>query len=105
LLADGQGIDGHFNRAGIEYEWLVELGNPQKTDPAMTILRYQLSQLEVPWPVNRGLARLHKLVLQPARLCALLCACKHYDHCHRQTIAEAFSQRFFVGKLKIRELT
>ncbi len=36
------GIVGLLGPAGISYEWLVELGNPQRRDSKMAILRSQL---------------------------------------------------------------
>jgi uncharacterized protein (DUF488 family) len=51
--------------------------------------------------VNRGLARLYEIVQTNSNRCALLCACKNYDNCHRKLIAEVFSQRFFEGGLTI----
>jgi uncharacterized protein (DUF488 family) len=104
LLEAGRGLDGHLRRAGIDYLWLVELGNPQKTDPAMAVLRAHVAAADEAWPVNRGLAQLHQLVLAEGERVALLCACKDYDDCHRKVIAEALSQRFFGGALAIREL-
>jgi hypothetical protein len=52
LLDAGRGLDGHLRTAGIDYLWLVELGNPQKTDPAMAVLRAHLADAEAPWPVS-----------------------------------------------------
>src|SRR5678815_3191336 len=48
-----EGIRPGLKAAGISYLWLVELGNPQKRDPEMKILRHHLSQKEG-WPVHRG---------------------------------------------------
>ena len=101
LLDAAQGLDGHLRSVGIAYQWLVELGNPQKTDPDMTVLRSHLATPDAPWPVNRGLARLYEIVQANGNHCALLCACKYYDNCHRKLIAEVFSQRFFEGGLTI----
>jgi uncharacterized protein (DUF488 family) len=105
LRHGGRGLDGHLQHAGIDYLWLGELGNPQKNDPKMAILRAHLAQPDRPWPVNRGLAMLHRLVGKNGRRCCLLCACKDYNTCHRKLIAEALSQRFFHGKLAIYELS
>lgn len=104
LLHSGKGLDGHLRQAGIEYIWLVELGNPQKTDPSMAILCEHLAASDKPWPVNRGLELLHQLVKTEGQTCCLLCACKDFDKCHRKVIAEAFSERFFGGTLAIRDL-
>jgi uncharacterized protein (DUF488 family) len=105
LRHGGQGIDEHLHHVGIEYHWLVELGNPQKNDPDMAILRAHLAQPDRPWPVNRGLALLHQLVREDGKQCCLLCACKNYDACHRKLIVEALSQRYFQGRLPILELS
>jgi uncharacterized protein (DUF488 family) len=104
LLDRGKGLDGYLRHAGIEYLWLVELGNPQKTDPKMAILRSHLANPNTPWPVNRGLTLLHEIMEGKGRTCALLCACKKYDNCHRKVIAEALSQRYFDGHLTICDL-
>ena len=37
------GIVGLLEAAGIAYEWLVELGNPQRHDPMMAVLRAHLA--------------------------------------------------------------
>ena len=100
----GQGLDDHLRQVGIEYLWIVELGNPQKNDREMRILRAHLAEPDEPWPVNRGLDLLQRLVRKKGQRCCVLCACKDYDSCHRKLIAEAFSTRFFGGNLEIREL-
>ena len=73
---------------GIEYRWLVELGNPQKNDPDMAVLMEQLADENGRWPVHRGLSLLSKL-LEAGKRCCLLCACNRYEDCHRRLIAEA----------------
>ena len=89
----GAGIVTLLRDAGIDYRWLVELGNPQKTDPEMTVLREHLSDPEGGWPVHRGLAELRGLVVDEGRRCCLLCACEKYEGCHRKVVAEAFRAR------------
>src|SRR5262249_20294734 len=69
------GIVGLLGGAGIAYEWMVELGNPQRQDPAMAVLRAQLDDPAGLWPVHRGLERLAEVVRRPGRTVALLCAC------------------------------
>ena len=54
LQAGRSGIASTLKAAGIAYEWLVELGNPQRHDKAMTILREHLADREGGWPVHRG---------------------------------------------------
>ena len=103
LLADGAGLDGHLRPTGIDYIWLGELGNPQKTDSRMEILRGHLASPETAWPVNRGLLLLEGLV-DAGKTCCLLCACKDYDLCHRKLIAETLRQRFYGDELKIKDL-
>src|SRR5689334_19534092 len=39
LQAGRSGIVGLLDSAGIVYEWFVELGNPQRHDPMMALLR------------------------------------------------------------------
>src|SRR4051812_18671064 len=56
------GIAGLAADAGIAYEWLVELGNPQRHDRAMAVLREHLADPLGGWPVHRGLDRLAALV-------------------------------------------
>jgi uncharacterized protein (DUF488 family) len=103
LLDGGAGLDGHLKKAGIDYVWLVELGNPQKTEPTMAVLRAHLAA-DKPWPVNRGLDLLRPLVEDDTKRVALLCACGRYDDCHRKVIAEAYRDRFGCGSLELRDL-
>ncbi len=51
LQAGSRGIAEGLRRLGIEYHWLPELGNPQKNDKQMRVLRKHLSQPEGNWPV------------------------------------------------------
>jgi Protein of unknown function, DUF488 len=98
------GIVGLLEAAGIAYEWLVELGNPQRHDPMMAVLRAHLADPAGGWPVHRGLDRLAALVEQPGDLVALLCACADDRTCHRTVIAHALAARYFDGRLIIRDL-
>jgi hypothetical protein len=93
MMPEGSGIVTLLRGAGIEYRWLVELGNPQKTDPGMEVLRAHLSDPAGDWPVHRGLEILRRLVVDERRRCCLLCACETYEGCHRKVIAEAFRNR------------
>lgn len=104
LQAGRSGIVALLDAAGIAYEWLVELGNPQRHDPAMAVLRAHLAEPEGGWPVHRGLDRLATLVARPAEVVALLCACAEPRHCHRTIIAQALSTRAFGGRLQIRDV-
>ena len=72
LQAGRSGIVGLLGAAGIAYEWLVELGNPQRQDPAMAVLREHLADPYSGWPVHRGLERLAALVRRPEEAVALL---------------------------------
>ncbi|MFL5339807.1 MAG: DUF488 family protein [Gemmataceae bacterium] len=92
LQADG-GIAAQLANHGIDYRWLVELGNPQKTDPAMAVLLAHLNSRNERWPINRGVALLAK-ILGETGPCALLCACADYRQCHRTVVAEAARERF-----------
>lgn len=78
---------------GIDYRWFVELGNPQKNDPNMTILREQLHSRDEQWPVNRGLLLLRDILMK-IEPCALLCACADAGRCHRTVVAMAAKERF-----------
>jgi hypothetical protein len=93
LQAGRKGLAAILEREGIEYRWLVELGNPQKNDRAMTVLREQLASEDDKWPVNRGLALLAK-ILRESGPAALLCACADWRKCHRTVIAEAIRERY-----------
>lgn len=101
LRTEDNGITYHLEREEIEYVWLGELGNPQKNDKSMSILREHISSEDLKWPVNRGLELLHEIVQKKGRVCCILCACNHYEKCHRKLIAETFSTRYFAGKLEI----
>lgn len=103
VQAGDQSIDHLLSLNGVKYVWLVELGNPQKNDPEMVILRRQIESTDLMWPVNRGLGLLRELVSSGAKVC-LLCACADYEHCHRKLIAESLLERFFGDELEIRSL-
>jgi len=93
LQAGDKGIAAHMRRAGIDYRWLVELGNPQKNDPKMAVLKELLASGDEQWPVNRGLALL-ATILREGKPSALLCACADWRRCHRTVVAEAMRSRF-----------
>ncbi len=93
LQAGTAGLRSELKAANIDYLWLVELGNPQKVDPEMRVLREHLAQAGDEWPVQRGLRLLRQLVAEGAKHCCLLCACKDYENCHRKLIAEALQER------------
>ncbi len=98
------GLVGLLAGAEIDYEWLVELGNPQRRDPAMTILRSHLVDPLARWPVHRGLERLAGLVREPGQVIAILCACEDARTCHRALIGRALSDRHFGGRLDLMDV-
>lgn len=100
LQAGKHGLAHHLAEEGIDYCWLVELGNPQKNDPAMKILREQMASRDEQWPVNRGLELLARMLSETGP-CALLCACADCRHCHRTLIAEAVKAQFPDLKIEI----
>lgn len=104
VRAGGKGISPLLKEAGIGYLWLVELGNPQKQDERMAVLREHLAAPAGGWPVHRGLDLLARLVRDEGRRCCLMCACPRYDECHRQLIAEALAARLPSGQLAINDL-
>ena len=104
LQAGRSGIVGLLADAGIAYDWLVELGNPQRHDPAMAVLRDHIADPDGGWPVHRGLALLAPLVRRPAEVVALLCACPDHRTCHRTVVARALAALHFDGRLLIRDL-
>lgn len=101
LQTEGQGIKHELENAGIDYVWVGELGNPQKHDPRMTVLRAHIESADERWPVNRGFKTLLGLVRDQGKRCCLLCACKDYETCHRKLIAETFCHRFLPGQVTI----
>ena len=101
LQAGRAGLVGLLDAAGIAYEWFVELGNPQRRDPSMAVLRSHLADPLGDWPVHRGLDRLAMLVKRPAEVVAILCACEDWRTCHRTLIARALADRHFGGKLEL----
>lgn len=103
-LQSEEGLAAHLARHGIANRWFVELGNPQKNDPAMAILRSHIATNDAQWPVNRGLERLRKLLQQEEGTCCLLCACASADKCHRQLVAQALALRYFA-ELEVRDLS
>jgi hypothetical protein len=98
------GIVEELRTLGIQYRWIVELGNPQKRDPQMAVLREHLASGDPQWPVNRGLLLLRDLVAAPGQRCCMLCACADYASCHRRVIAEAYSAKFHQQQLSIIDL-
>jgi uncharacterized protein (DUF488 family) len=92
LQAGHAGIVALLHDAGIGYLWLVELGNPQKSVPGITVLRRHLSEPDAGWPVHRGLELLRRLVVDERKRCCLMCACEPYESCHRKVVAEAFRE-------------
>lgn len=104
LQHEGEGIRSHLQEAGIKYLWLPELGNPQKNDHAMRILREHISDLNQHWPVHRGLTLLRDLVESDDESVCILCTCADYRSCHRSVISEALSRRFYGGALNIQNL-
>lgn len=92
-LQPSGGIVAALAENGIDYRWIVELGNPQKRDPKMEILRWQLETGDECWPVTRGLQLLASLVRPEQHTCCLLCACADHRTCHRLVIAEALVQQ------------
>lgn len=104
LQAEDKGIVPLLRASGIDYLWLVELGNPQKTDPAMAVLRAQLDDRSIDWPIHRGLERLRRLVVDDRKRCCLMCACEKYEGCHRRVVAEAFRSQFRTVPIKLVEV-
>jgi len=99
LQSGEQGIVRLLARSGIDYLWLVELGNPQKMDRSMAILRGHLADRAGGWPIHRGLELLRQQVIDRGRRTCLLCACEDYEFCHRKLVAEAF--RRLVSPIEI----
>jgi uncharacterized protein (DUF488 family) len=104
LQAGREGLVGLLDTVGIGYTWLVELGNPQRQDRSMNVLRAQLADPAGDWPVHRGLERLAAMVREGGETHALLCACSIGRACHRTLIAGALNSRHFDGKLALREV-
>jgi uncharacterized protein (DUF488 family) len=104
LHAGREGVVGLMDAVGISYTWLVELGNPQRQDRSMNVLRAHLDDPAGDWPVHRGLERLAAMVREGGETFALLCACSIGRACHRTLIADALNSRHFDGKLALREV-
>jgi len=90
LDVDGRGIVALLRAEGIAYRWIPGLGNPQKNDPEMRILRQQLDDRSAAWPIHDGLALAQTLFVEHS--CCLLCACAAYEGCHRRLVAEALRE-------------
>lgn len=103
-LQEGSGLKAELEAIGIQYAWLSELGNPQKNDPHMSILRWHLKDEEGAWPVHRGLAQLGEL-MKKGKKCCLLCACNKYEGCHRRLVAEAYRELHQGSPIRIVNLT
>lgn len=79
--SNDRGIQKLLGAGGIAYEWLPELGNPDRTDPLMT----QFRTIVVPeFPVR---ARRLLEWATSKRIC-LLCGCKLAIACHRSIITD-----------------
>jgi hypothetical protein len=88
-----QGLAAHLEAAGVGYEWIPELGNPQKNDPEMSVFREHLRDASGRWPVARGLARLRDLVTGGPKPVCLLCTCRLLERCHVGLLIEALATR------------
>jgi hypothetical protein len=104
LQAGTAGIVGLLAAGGIGYTWLAELGNPQRQDHAMAVLRDHLADPMERWPVHRGLERLATMLRAGDETLALLCACGDGRTCHRTVVAEALNARHFAGALTFCEV-
>jgi len=105
LQTGAGGIITALSQVGIEYIWLVELGNPQKNDPDMCVMREHINSKKAVWPVNRGLRILQDIVADETRTCCLLCACGSYDDCHRKLIAESLVSGIQTNSCHIEDLS
>ena len=104
LQAGRSGLADLLAEAGICYSWMVELGNPQRQDHDMAVLRDHLDDSTGNWPVHRGLERLAALLRAGGATYALLCACGDGRSCHRTVVANALNARHFAGTLALREV-
>lgn len=104
LQSGAAGLAHHLGRIGVEYLWLSELGNPQRHDPDMAVLRAHLEDGGMRWPVNRGLELLRGRIEGDDVVC-LLCTCRDAATCHRTVIGEAVRARYFGERLDVRSLT
>jgi uncharacterized protein (DUF488 family) len=75
-----RGIQKLLSDREITYEWLPELGNPDRTDPTMTEFR----KLIVPEFQTRTVGLID---LASSKRTCLLCGCKNVVVCHRAIIA------------------
>lgn len=105
VMAGEAGIADETRKVDIAYLWLVELGNPQKNDREMRVLRAHIEARDECWPVNRGLRQLAELVKVENNSVAIMCACAKYDDCHRKVIAEALRGRYFGADMAIVDST
>ena len=98
------GIEAQLNNRGMEYRWLIELGNPQKRDRTMKIMRAHLESGDERWPVNRGMRMLAEMIENSDHTFCLLCACAEYEMCHRKLVAEWLNDRHLERTLDIKDL-
>jgi hypothetical protein len=104
LQAGNAGIVGLLAAANIAYEWQSELGNPQRQDHSMAVLRDHIQDIHGDWPVHRGLKRLADQLKTGSDVIALLCACEDGQACHRRVVSEALNSIHFEGALRLREI-
>lgn len=70
----------------ISYQWLKELGNPDRNDPKMTKFR-QLMQTAG----ERRIQRLQSIARE--KVVCLLCAEKDYNRCHRKIVTKLLERK------------
>ncbi|MGE0761316.1 MAG: DUF488 family protein [Pirellulaceae bacterium] len=79
--SNDRGIQKLLSEVAIGYEWLPELGNPDRTDPRMAEFR-QVIAPEFPRRCRRLVA-----LAEQCRAC-MLCGCRVAASCHRAIIGE-----------------
>ena len=69
----------------------------------MRVLKEHLSDPTGTWPVHRGLLRLKAILETPGVVPAILCACEHWETCHRTVVARSLVERHMPG-LSLRDV-
>ncbi len=100
-----QGLVAHLEAAGVGYQWIPELGNPQKNDRSMAVFRQHLAESAVPWPAQRGLDRLAKLLVDSDGPACLLCTCANLNTCHASLVIGALENRPGAGRFTASRLS
>jgi uncharacterized protein (DUF488 family) len=94
--SSGKGIEKTLGEAGMGYEWVEELGNPDLKDPEMKGLRDLLAR-----EAAEHTRRLTELASR--KTVCLLCSEKAHEDCHRSLIGDYLAEPGLGGRAALKE--